>query len=274
MRILYLGDVVGKAGREAVINLLPQLKTRLKPDFTIVNGENAAGGFGINEKIIHEITRAGADCITCGDHTFDQKETKFFLNSYKNVLRPHNMPDQLPGKGFAVFDVPTKTGKKIAVIHNMGQVFMRFNVNCPFEATSKLLKTLRLGIDVDYIFYDFHAEATSEKLAMAHFVDGKVSAICGSHTHVPTGDVQILDGGTANLTDAGMCGDYNSIIGFQAATVLPTFINKVKEDKFKTADGEGTLCGMFIEVDDKTGLAINADYVRFGARLKENVPSF
>jgi metallophosphoesterase (TIGR00282 family) len=272
MRILFLGDVVGKAGREAVSLYLPEIKRQLKPDFTIVNGENAANGFGINEKIVKEITLAGANAITTGDHTFDQKETKFFINQYKNLLRPHNMPEQLPGKGVEVFDIPTRTGKKIVVIHVMGQVFMRFTPNCPFEAVGKILQKYKLGVNADYIFVDFHAEATSEKMAMGHFCDGRVTAVVGTHTHVPTGDVMVMRNGTGYMTDAGMCGDYDSVIGFQPETAVPTFTNKIREDKFRTSEGAGSISGFFVVADEKTGLAERVDYVRMGGQLKQHIP--
>jgi len=272
MRLLFLGDVVGRSGRDAVLRFLPDLKKNLKADFTIVNGENSANGFGINETMLKQFFAAGADVVTAGDHVFDQSDTKFFINQYPNLLRPFNMPPQLPGKGYNIYDAPR--GKKILVIHLLAQLFVRFQVNCPFQAVTEILEKHKLGRDVDYIFLDFHGEATSEKMAMAHYLDGKVSGVCGTHTHIPTGDVQVLPGGTAYLTDAGMCGDYDSVIGFQKDISITMFLNKIRGEKMKPAENAGTVCGMFIELDDNTGLAKKADYVRIGGRLKENIPNF
>lgn len=269
MKILFLGDVVGKAGRDAVLKHLPSLRNKLGINFAIVNGENSAGGFGINEKTANQFFELGADIITCGDHCFDQKETKFFINKYPRMLRPANFPKQLPGKGYNIFEVGTK---KILVIHLLGQVFMKYQVSCPFEAASEILEKYRLGRDVDYIFVDFHADATSEKTAMGHFLDGKVSAVCGSHTHIPTADVQILPYGTAYQTDAGMCGDYDSVIGFKKQTCINNFTNKIRTEKMETTSGDATVCGTYIEIDDLTGRAKNIDYVRIGGRLKQHLP--
>ncbi len=272
MRLLFLGDVVGRAGREAVVKHLPSLKKKLKADFCIVNGENSANGFGINEKIVQDYIKAGADVLTCGDHCFDQQETRFFINQYPQMLRPLNFPPQLPGKGFNIYELPR--GKKILVVHVLCQLFVRFQVNCPFEAINKLMEQYKIGRDVDYIFVDVHGEATSEKMAMGHFLDGKVSAVCGTHTHVPTSDTQILPKGTAYQTDAGMCGDYDSVIGFDKSVSVSSFFNKIRTEKMRPAEGIATLCGMLVEMDEKTGLAINAEYVRFGGRLKEHLPEF
>jgi hypothetical protein len=271
MRLLYLGDVVGKSGQDAVNRYLPEIKKKYSVNFTIINGENSAGGFGINEKIIKNFMDLGADAITCGDHTFDQKETKFFINKYSRLLRPHNFPKQLPGKGFYVFEVGTK---KVLVIHLLCQLFMKYNVNCPFEAVTEILEKHKLGKDVDFIFVDIHGEATSEKMALAQYLDGKVSAVCGSHTHIPTADVQILSKRTAYHTDAGMCGDYDSVIGFKKEISITSFQQKIRGDKMQTAEGEGTLCGTLIELEDLTGLAKQIDYVRVGGRLKTHLPNF
>ncbi len=272
MRLLFLGDVVGRSGREAVMKHLPALRKRLNVDFAVVNGENSANGFGITEKIMQDYLDSGADVITNGDHTFDQNETKFFIGKASRMLRPLNFPAQLPGKGFAVYELPR--GKKILVIHLLCQLFVRYQVNCPFEAVGKVLENYRLGHEVDYIFVDVHGEATSEKMAMGHFLDGKVSAVSGSHTHVPTSDVQILPKGTAYQTDAGMCGDYDSVIGFDKTISIPSFLNKIRGEKLKPAEGPGTVCGYFVELDEATGLAKNVDYLRIGGRLKEHVPNF
>ncbi len=272
MKLLFLGDVVGKSGRDVVANHLSRLKKELQIDFCVVNGENSANGFGVNEKIIDNFITQGANVITCGDHTFDQKETKFFINKYHQMLRPVNLPAQLPGKGFDVYSL--NDGRKILVIHLMCQLFMRFQVNCPFEAVTNILAKYQLGKDVNYIFVDVHGEATSEKMAMGHYLDGKVSAVFGTHTHVPTADVQIFPKGTAYHTDAGMCGDYDSVIGFRKDISVPNFLNKIRgPNKMEPAEGDGTLCGTYVELDDKSGLAKKVDYVRVGGRLKQNIPT-
>ncbi len=271
MRLLFLGDVVGKAGRDVVANHLYRLKKELSIDFCVVNGENAANGFGVNEKIIDSFISQGANVVTCGDHTFDQKETKFFINNRYEMLRPLNMPTQLPGRGFNLYSV--QDNKKILVVHLMCQLFMRFQVNCPFEAITNLLSKYQLGKDVNYIFVDLHGEATSEKMAMGQYLDGKVSAVFGSHTHIPTSDVQILPKGTAYQTDAGMCGDYDSVIGFRKDISVPNFLNKIRgENKMQPAEGDGTLCGTFVELDEKSGLALRSDYIRVGGRLRPHIP--
>lgn len=271
MKLLFLGDVVGKSGRDVVANHLARVKKELGIDFCIVNGENAANGFGVNEKIINTFVTNGANVVTCGDHTFDQKETKFFIGQYPQMLRPANMPPQLPGKGFSVYSV--NNDKKILVIHLMCQLFMRFQVNCPFEVVTNILSKYQLGKDVNYIFVDIHGEATSEKMAIGHYLDGKVSAVVGTHTHVPTADVQIFPKGTAYHTDAGMCGDYDSVIGFRKDISIPNFLNKIRgPNKMEPAESDGTMCGTYVELDDNTGLAKKIDYIRVGGRLKQHMP--
>jgi len=269
MRLLFLGDVVGKSGREAVIKHLPVLRKKLACDFVIVNGENSAGGFGMNEQMVKSYLGHGADVLTCGDHSFDQPETKFFIGKYPQMLRPYNMPPQLPGKGYNIYEWH---GKKILVIHLLAQLFIKFQVNCPFQAVTTLLERYEMGKDVDYIFVDFHGEATSEKMAMGQYLDGKVSAVIGSHTHVPTSDHNILVKGTAYQTDAGMCGDYDSVIGFRKDISIPTFLNKVRTEKLKPAEGAATICGALIELDEKSGLAKTIQPVRYGGRLQEILP--
>lgn len=272
MRILFFGDVVGRSGREAVVKHLPVLKKKLAIDFAIVNGENSASGFGVNEQIVKSFLSSGADVVTCGDHSFDQPETKFFINQYPQMLRPLNMPSQLPGKGYNIYELPR--GKKILVVHLLAQLFVRFQVNCPFQAVTELLEKHKMGRDVDYIFVDFHGEATSEKMAMGQYLDGKVSAVIGSHTHVPTADHMVLVKGTAYQTDAGMCGDYDSVIGFQKDISVPSFLNKIRGEKMRPAEGDGTVCGVAIELDEKSGLAKSIQPVRMGGRLSEILPQF
>lgn len=271
MRLLFLGDVVGRAGRDAVLKHLPELRKKLAVDFAVVNGENSVNGFGVSEQVIKQYLSAGADVITCGDHCFDQKETKLFINQYPQMLRPSNFPSQLSGKGYNIYELPR--GKKILVIHLLAQLFIKYQVNCPFQAVTEILEKYRLGRDVDYIFVDFHGEATSEKMAMGAYLDGKISAISGSHTHVPTSDVQVLPNGTAYQTDAGMCGDYDSVIGFQKDISVSQFLNKVRGEKIKPAENEGTVCGFLVDIDDATGFAKSADYLRVGGRLREHIPN-
>lgn len=271
MKLLFLGDVVGRSGRDGVLRHLPELKKNLGIDFAIVNGENSASGFGITEQIAKQYFAAGADVITCGDHCFDQPETKFFINQYPNMLRPSNFPATLPGKGYNIYELPR--GKKILVIHLLCQLFIRYQLNCPFQAVTEILEKYKLGRDVDYIFVDIHGEATSEKMAMGHYLDGKISAICGTHTHVPTSDTQIMPNGTAYQTDAGMCGDYDSVIGFKKEISIPSFLNKIRGEKMRPADGVATVCGFVVNLDEKTGLAKNVDYLRVGGRLREHIPN-
>jgi len=270
VRVLYFGDVVGRTGREALVAALPGLRQRLKIDFAIANGENAAGGFGITGKICAEFYAAGVDAILTGNHAWDQKETLSYINGDPKLLRPHNFPAGTPGKGAAVF--ATTRGKKVGIIHVMGRVFMD-PLDDPFACVAGELSKMRLGGSVDFLLVDIHGEATSEKMAMGHFCDGRASAVVGTHSHVPTADAQILPGGTAYQTDAGMCGDYNSVIGMDKAEPLNRFMRKIPGGKFEPASGEATLCGVFVETDDKTGLALRIEPVRVGGRLKESVPT-
>jgi len=270
MKIIFCGDVVGRAGRSAIIKHVPELREKLELDCVVVCGENAASGFGITRKICDSFLEAGVDVITTGDHAFDQKETVYFIKDYKQLLRPANLPARLPGTGARVFNI--KGGKKVLVIQLLAQLFMKFTADCPFECVDKILKDYKLGKDVDAIIVDFHGEATSERMAMGHHLDGRVSLVTGSHTHVPTADMQILPKGTAYHTDAGMCGDYDSVIGFDKNISIPGFLTKVRFERNATANGEGTLCATFVEINEKTGLAISVDALRVGGRLKENLP--
>lgn len=254
MKLLFIGDVVGRSGRDKLLGELPALKAAHTPDCIIVNGENAAHGFGMTPSICKIFFAAGVDVITAGDHVWDQKELPPYLQTEKRVLRPHNFPDANPGSGTYVFE--THAGKKVAVMHLLGQVFIKPDVACPFAAADALLEEYRLGANVDAIFVDFHGEATSEKCAMGHYLDGCVSAVIGTHTHIPTADGRIMDKGTYYQTDAGMCGDYNSVIGFDAKNVLKRFVTKNHKYKMEVATGEASIYPVVIEIDDKTGLAI------------------
>ena len=264
MKLIYLGDVVGKAGRKAVIDHIPELQDRFEPDFVILNGENAAHGFGITSKICKQFFDAGVSLITLGNHAWDQREIIDYIRVENRLLRPLNFPENTPGNGSGVYK--TRTGKNICVIQVMGNLFMEPLEN-PFHTVDKCLKNIALGYDVDCIVVDIHAEATSEKMAMGQFLDGRVSLVVGSHSHVPTADAQILPGGTAYQTDAGMCGDYNSVIGMKIKPAIDRFLKKKPSQRLEPAEGEGTACGIFLETDDQTGLAVEINAIRSGGRL-------
>jgi metallophosphoesterase (TIGR00282 family) len=265
MKLAFFGDIVGRSGRDALTAFLPKFRAERLVDFIVVSGDNAAAGFGITPDICKDLFKAGADVITCGDHVWDQKDIYGTLSSDKRVLRPHNFPAKCAGTGTGIYE--TKAGKKVGVIHTLGQVFIADSVDCPFAATDKALESMKLGGNVDAILVDFHAEATSEKMAMGHFCDGRVSLVVGSHTHVPTNDAHIMSGGTAYQTDAGMCGDYNSVIGMEKDVPLSRFLTKIRKNKMTAASGEATICGIFVETDDKTGLAKKIEVIKVGGAL-------
>jgi len=271
MRILFLGDVVGRPGRGSVVEQLPGLRERYALDFVVVNGENAAGGFGITEPILMELLDAGADVVTTGNHVFDQRETLVFIERHDRLLRPINFPPGTPGKGAGLFKA--KTGAEVLVINAQGRVFMA-DLDDPFRAVERELEACGLKSGVDAILIDFHAEATSEKEAMGHFVDGRASAVIGTHTHVPTADDQILAKGTAYVSDAGMCGDFDSVLGMDKEQPLQRFLTKIPTGRFVPASGVATLCGFAIEVDDQTGLARAIAPLRLGGRLSQTEPRF
>ncbi|MDZ4737754.1 MAG: TIGR00282 family metallophosphoesterase [Rhodospirillaceae bacterium] len=270
MRILFLGDLVGRSGREVVLEHLPRLRETLAIDFVIVNGENAAGGFGITDKICRELYDVGTDVVTTGNHVWDQRETVGFIGQDPRLLRPQNFPAGTPGQGSGVF--ATRANKKVLVVNLMGRLFMD-PLDDPFAVGEKVLASHRLAGSVDAIFIDFHAEATSEKMAFAHMVDGRVSMVVGTHTHVPTADQQILPGGTAYMSDAGMCGDYDSVIGMEKAVPIARFVRKLPTDRLSPANGPATLCGVFLETDDKTGLALRVEPIRVAGRLAPAMPA-
>lgn len=266
MRILFCGDVVGRAGRDAVLKYVPQLKGELVLDAVIVNGDNAAGGFGLTPETCRDLLGV-ADLVCGGDHVFDQKDSAKLLASEKRLLRPHNFPPAVPGTGLAEFT--TKSGKKLVVLHLLGQVFHKENAPCPFACAREALSPYKLGGNAAAILVDMHAEATSEKQAMGLFLDGQVSAVVGSHTHVPTADAKILDGGTAYLTDAGMCGDYRqTVIGFQKDAPMQAFLLKQRKLRMEPGSGEGTLCAVLMETDDATGKALAITPIRRGGVLQ------
>lgn len=270
MRLLFLGDMVGKSGRNAVAEKLPGLIEKLKADFVVVNGENSAGGFGITEQILHDTLDAGADVVTTGNHVWDQREALTFAPREDRFLRPANYPAGTPGIGVNIYEA--RNGARILVSNIMGRVFMHPDLDDPFACGEAILKDCELGSTVDAAFIDFHAEATSEKLCFAHFFDGRVSAVIGTHTHVPTADAQILNGGTAYLSDAGMCGDYDSSLGMDKEEPINRFVTRVPKGRFEAAGGEATICGVGIEIDDRTGLATYIAPLRIGPRLENTIP--
>jgi 2',3'-cyclic-nucleotide 2'-phosphodiesterase len=265
LRLLFLGDVVGRSGREAVARHLPGLKERVRPDLIVINGENAAHGFGITEDIFKGFLDTGADVVTLGNHAFDQKEALIFIEREPQLLRPINWPGNCPGRGVGLFT--TSSGKRVLVMNVMGRVMIEPNLDDPFPAVARELELCPLGRECDAIVIDMHAETTSEKMAMGHFVDGKASLIVGTHTHVPSADHHILAGGTAYISDAGMCGDYNSVIGMEKTEPLNRFLRKLPVERLKPAEGEATLCGVAVETDDASGLALNIAPIRIGGRL-------
>ncbi|HRY05630.1 MAG TPA: TIGR00282 family metallophosphoesterase [Hyphomicrobiaceae bacterium] len=271
MRFLFLGDIVGRTGRDAVIELLPGLRQRWNLDLVVINGENAAGGFGITEKICEDLVDAGADAITLGNHAFDQKDTLVFIARQERLIRPLNFPKGTPGRGAAL--IRARNGADVLVINAMGRVFMA-DLDCPFRAIDAELTACALKQGADAVFVDFHAEATSEKQAMGHFLDGRVSAIAGTHTHTPTADERILAGGTAYMTDVGMCGDYNSVLGMETDEPINRFITKIPRGRFEPAGGRATLSGLAVEIDDATGLAVKMKAVRLGGVLSKSEPEF
>jgi 2',3'-cyclic-nucleotide 2'-phosphodiesterase len=272
MRLLFLGDMVGKTGRTAVWEKLPRLIADFKLDFVIVNGENAAGGFGITEEIFRATIEAGADVVTTGNHVWDQREALTFAPREERFLRPLNYPRGTPGRGAGLFIA--RNGARVMVANIMGRVFMQPELDDPFTAVERELQACPLGEQADVAVIDFHAEATSEKMCFAHFVDGRASLVVGTHTHQPTADHQILNGGTAYITDAGMCGDYDSSLGMDKEEPLNRFLSKVPKGRFEAANGPATLCGVGVQISDRTGLAEEIAPLRIGPRLEETVPAF
>lgn len=271
MKILFCGDVVGKSGRDVLLSHIAQLKRDLSVDCVIANGENAAHGFGITSAICQDFYKAGVDVITTGNHVFDNKDVWAYLTQNKSIIRPINYPETAPGKGFTIFATPR--GKKILVVNVMGRVFMDA-LDDPFAAIENVFKTYVLNGLVNAIVVDVHAEASSEKMAMGHFCDGRASMVVGTHTHVPTADHQILPKGTAYMTDAGMCGDYNSVVGMDIAVPLFKFTRKLPPPaRMQPATGPGTLCGVLVDIDDTSGLATRIQPIRVGGRLEATIPS-
>jgi hypothetical protein len=271
VRILFIGDILGRSGRAVVLQRLPGLIRDWKLDFVVVNGENAAGGFGITEAIYQDLTGAGADAITLGNHAWDQKEALVFIERAPRLIRPVNYPKGTPGRGAALIDA--RNGARVLVVNALGRIFMD-PLDDPFAALEREIAACPLKTAADAIIVDIHAEASSEKQAMGFFLDGKVSLVVGTHTHVPTADHQVLSGGTGFMTDVGMTGDYDSCIGMAKEEPLSRFLRRIPGSKFEPAMGPATLCALALETDDASGLARRVAPVRLGGRLEQARPAF
>ena len=271
MRILFIGDIVGRSGRAIVTERLPGLIKDWKLDLVVINGENAAGGFGITEAIYNDFIDAGADAITLGNHAWDQREALVFIERAPRLIRPINFPTGTPGRGAAMID--TKNGAKALVINAMGRIFME-PLDDPFTAIDRELAACPLKSGADAIIVDMHCEATSEKQSMGFFVDGRVSLVVGTHTHAPTADHRIMAGRTAFVSDVGMTGDFDSCIGMNKDEPLNRFLRKLPGGKFEPANGPATMCAIAVETDDASGLATKVGAVRLGGILEEALPNF
>ncbi len=271
MRILFVGDVVGRSGRTVVYERLPGLVRDWKLDLVVVNGENAAGGFGITEAIYRELVDAGADAVTLGNHAWDQREALVFIERAETLVRPINYPSGTPGRGAAL--IKAKNGQRALVVNAMGRIFMDA-LDDPFAAVDHELANCALGKQAEAIIIDIHAEATSEKQAMGFFCDGRASLVVGTHTHVPTADLRVMPGGTAFMSDVGMTGDYSSVIGMDKEEPLMRFLRKIPSSRFEPATGPATLCAVAVETDPTTGLATRIGAVRIGGSLESAKPVF
>ena len=271
MRILFLGDVMGRAGRQAVTTRLPGLRDAWRLDFVVVNGENATGGMGLSPDHARALFEAGADCVTLGDHAFDQRAMREFAAQEPRIIRPLNFAKSgAPGQGARVYDLPG--GAKVLVAQVLGQVFMKQPYSDPFSAIEPVLRNHPRGGQVQAVVVDMHCEATSEKMAMGHWCAGRASLVVGTHTHIPTADAQILSGGTAYQSDAGMCGDYDSVIGMHKDEPMRRFITGMAQARFEPAMGEATLSGILVEIDARSGQATRVEMVRVGGRLPQAGP--
>ncbi len=270
MKILFLGDVMGRAGRAVVEARLAGLRADWGLDFVVVNGENATSGVGLSPDHAKALLAAGADCVTLGDHAFDQKDMLSFIEKEPRIIRPLNYARTAPGKGARLYEA--KGGRRVLVAQALGQVFMKRAFDDPFSAVDAVLRSHPLGGIAQAIVVDMHCEATSEKMGMGHWCDGRASLVVGTHTHVPTADAQILGGGTAYQSDAGMCGDYSSVIGMDKVEPMRRFVTGMAKDRFTPADGEATLSGTYVETDDRSGLATKVRMVRLGGRLEQAQP--
>jgi metallophosphoesterase (TIGR00282 family) len=272
MRLAFFGDVVGRAGRAAVAEHLPRLKADLALDFVVVNGENAAGGFGITPSTAQELFDAGADCITLGNHSWDQAEALTYIDREPRLLRPYNYPQSLviPGRGSQLFTTPN--GQRVFVIQIHGSAFME-SMDDPIQGVARALEEAPLRQVADAIIVEMHAEATAEKYIMGHYCDGRATLVVGAHTHVPTSDGHILANGTAYQTDAGMCGDYDSVIGMKKGPLVQRAATRLPTERKSPADGPATICGVLVVSDDNTGLALSIEPIRVGGRLSQTIPS-
>lgn len=271
MKLLFLGDIVGRAGREAVTAEVPRLRDQLGLDFVVANGENAAHGFGISPKICEELFDAGVDVITGGNHSWDRSEILAFIDAEPRLLRPANYPAGTPGRGVGVFE--SRAGQRVLVVNVMCRLFME-TLDNPFDALERALPggtPAESGFDC--VLVDMHGEATSEKYGIGHFCDGRASLVVGTHTHVPTADAHVLEHGTGYQTDAGMCGDYDSVIGMLKENSLDRFLNRLPKPRMQPAEGDATLCGTVVETDPQTGLARRVQPVRIGGRLAAAWPA-
>jgi 2',3'-cyclic-nucleotide 2'-phosphodiesterase len=271
MRLLFIGDVVGRPGRNIVQDRLPALRERFRLDCVVINGENAAGGFGITEEICSQLIDAGADAVTLGNHSWDQREAMVFIARQPRLVRPVNFPQGAPGRGATLIDM--KDGRRVLVVNALGRLYMD-SLDDPFRAVEREVEACPLGQGCDAILIDMHAEATSEKQAMGYFLDGRVSVVVGTHTHAPTADHRILPHGTAYQSDAGMTGNYQSILGMDRHEPIRRWLEKTPGSRLEVAEGQGTMCGLAVETDDKTGLALNVAPLRVGAVLEETLPAF
>jgi len=271
MRFAFFGDVVGRSGRDGLADHLPDLRRRLGLQFVVVNAENAAAGFGITENTARELFDAGADCLTLGNHSWDQREALTYIVREPRLIRPANYPilSDAPGRGAQMFE--TESGHRVLVVNLLGRVHMDA-MDDPFAAVDRELDACPLGAAADAVIVDMHCEATSEKMAMGHYCDGRASLVVGTHTHVPTADAQILNGGTAYQTDAGACADYDSVIGNQKDEPLRRFTTKISGGRYKPAEGPATVCGVYVETDPATGFALRVEPIRVGGRLAQTIP--
>ena len=268
LKILFIGDVVGSPGRKTVSQVLPRLIRRWDLGLVVCNAENAAGGSGLTVRCHEELAEAGVDVFTLGDHVYRKDEVFNLFEQTDRLLRPANFPPDSPGETFALAEA--RDGTLVGVFTLLGRTYMR-PVDCPFRAADRVLEQIRP--DVKVIIVDIHAEATSEKMAMGHFCDGRASLVVGTHSHVPTADCQILPGGTAYQTDAGACADYDSVIGNDKEEPLRRFTTRISQERYKPASGPATVCGVYVETDDATGLARRIEPIRVGGRLAQTIPS-
>ncbi len=255
MKLLFIGDIVGKSGRKAVKDFLPLLMSEYNPDIVIANGENAANGFGITAKISQELFDLGIEVLTTGNHIWDKKDVLEYIQNESRLIRPANYPDSTPGRGSTI--VMTGSGHKVAVLNLSGRIFMD-PLDCPFKTAEKEIEILRR--ETDLIFVDFHAEATAEKIALANYIDGKASVLVGTHTHIQTADEQIFPKGLGYITDVGMTGPYDSVIGMKVDAAINRFLYQTPQ-KYQTATDNVHLCGLFVKVDTETGNAVEIERI-------------